>query len=204
MRTSASYKAAEARVRQVLRGFSPSYDETQLSDQAYEVPVPASKLPVEFLAHEVMVVFGGDYLGREDKVRWRYGFTVDGVACSLASTKWGIRLHVDGAAGDIDAAEQFAQRVLDKLAAAQRIVNKSVLQPQLDGQIQGGNVTITNQYAVLRASYEYFREGAERAYAGSGHRPATIVDLIAGRGAEEAWWNTLAMVSSYFSMLDTS
>lgn len=92
--------------------------------------------------------------------------------------------------------------MLDRLAAAERVVNKSRLLPQLADQIRAGNVTITNQYAALHASYGYFREGAEQAYAGAGRRPATIVDAVAGRGAEEAWWNTLAMVSAYFSALE--
>ena len=80
---------------------------------------------------------------------WRYGFTVDDVPCVLASTKWGLRLHLDAVVGDADAAEQLAQRVLAKLAAAQPVVNKSVLAPQLADQIEAGNVTITNQYSYL-------------------------------------------------------
>jgi hypothetical protein len=204
-RTSASYDATVvAHVRRVLHGFAPGYGDTQLSEQAYKIKVPASKLPVAALARQVMVVFGAADLGRRDKVAWRYGFTVDGVPCMLASTKWGIRLHVDASAGDADTAEHLAQRVLGNLAAAQRVIDKCVLSPQLADQIKAGNVIITNQYAALRGSYEYFREGAERAYARAGraaHR-AGLADLIGGRGAQEGWWNTLAMVSAYFSALE--
>jgi hypothetical protein len=199
-----SHKATVAHLRRVLGGFAPGYGDTPLSAQAYQVNVPASKLPVAVLAREVMVTFGATDLGGEDKVAWRYGFTVDGVPCMLASTKWGLRLHIDAAVGDDDAAERFARRVLDKLGAAQRVVSKSVLAPQLADQIHAGNVTITNQYATLRASYEYFRECAEQAYAGAGrlaNRPG-MADLIAGRGAQEGWWNTLAMISAYFSTLE--
>jgi hypothetical protein len=203
-RTTASYKATEAFLRQVLHGFSASYDETQLSERVHKFKVPQSKLPTEVLAHEVMVVFGAVNLGNEDKIRWRYGFTVDGVACALASTKWGLRLNLDGAAGDGDTAQQLAERVIDKLAAAQRVVNKSVLRPQLDSQIQTGNVTITNQYGSLRGGYEFFREGARRAYAGHGRLAPDnfLVDLIAGSGSQEGWWNALAMVQAYFSLLE--
>ena len=198
------YDATVAHLRRVLGGFAPGYGDAQLSEQAYKLDVPASKLPVAVLAREVMVVFGAADLGGQDKVAWRYGFTVDGVPCMLASTKWGLRLHLDAAVGDTDAAAHLAQRVLDKLAAAQRVINKSVLSPQLADQIQAGNVTITNQYATLRGSYEYFREGAEQAYAGAGRLAdrAGLADLIAGRGAQEGWWNTLAMVSAYFSTLE--
>ena len=59
-------------------------------------------------------MFGAVCLGRELKLDWHYGFTVDGVPCVLASTKWGLRLYLDAVVGDGDAAEQFAQRVLDK------------------------------------------------------------------------------------------
>ncbi|HEX3958319.1 MAG TPA: hypothetical protein VHZ03_17110 [Trebonia sp.] len=203
-RTGSSYDATVAHLRRVLGGFAPDYGDVQRSEQEYVVKVPPSKLPVAVLAREVMVVFGAADLGAADKVAWCYGFTVDGVPCTLASTKWGLRLHLDAAVGDADAAEQLAQRVLDKLAAAQRVVNKSVLSPQLADQIKAGNVTIANQYATLRGSYEYFREGAEQAYAGAGrlaNRPG-LADLIAGRGAYEGWWNTLAMVSAYFSTLE--
>ena len=203
-KNGATYDATVAHLRRVLGGFAPGYGNATLSAEAYKVNVPASRLPVAVLAREVMVTFGAADLGGEDKVAWRYGFRVDGVPCRLASTKWGLRLHVDAAVGDDEAATQFAHRVLDKLAAAQRVVSKSVLGPQLADQIHAGNVTITNQYATLRASYEYFREGAEQAYAGAGrlaNRPG-LADLIAGRGAQEAWWNTLAMVSAYFSTLE--
>jgi hypothetical protein len=177
-RITVSYKATAAHRRQVVRhGFSPSYDHAQLSEHVYKFQVPPSKLPVKVLAHEVMVVFGAVNLGREDKIRWRYRLTVDGVACDLASTKWGLRLYLDGAVGDDDAAEQLADRVLDKLAAAQRVVNKSVLQPQLDSQIHAGNVTITIQYASLRDGYEYFREGVKRA---SGKPVRVMISIVPG------------------------
>ena len=55
-----------------------------------------------------------------------------------------------------------------------------MLRPQLDSQIQTGNVTITNQYGSLRGGYEFFREGARRAYAGHGRLAPDnfLVDLI--------------------------
>jgi hypothetical protein len=199
-----SYAATVAHLRRVLGGFAPGYGEAPLSAKAYQINVPASRLSAAVLAREVMVAFGASDLGPSDKVAWRYGFTVDGVPCMLASTKWGLRLHVDAAVGDDEAAALFARRVLDKLAAAQRVVNKSVLAPQLADQIRAGNVTITNQYETLRASYEYFREVAEQTYAGAGRlaNRTGMADLIAGRGALEGWWNTLAMVSAYFSTLE--
>jgi hypothetical protein len=204
VRTSASYKATVAHLRRVLHGFAPGYGDAQLSDQAHNIPIPPSKLAVPVLAREVMVVFGAEYRGKSDKVAWRYGFSVDGVPCMLESARSGLHLHIDAAVGDDDAAERLGQRVIEKMAVAQKVVSKSVLQPQLDNQIQAGNVTIINQYTMLRWSYEYFREAAEQAYAGVGRLAdrVSMADLIAGRGAQEGWWNTLAMVSAYFSTLE--
>ncbi len=204
VRTSASYKATVAHVQRVLHGFSPGHGDAQFSERAYVVPIPPSKLAMPVLVREVMVVFGAEYLGRVDKVAWRYGFRVDGLPCVLESARPGLRLHIDAAVGDGDAAGQLAQRVIEKLVAAQKVVNKSVLQPQFNSQIQAGNITIINQYTTLRWSYEYFREAAEQAYAGAGRadHSGLLADLIAGRGSMEGWWNTLAMVSAYFSTLE--
>lgn len=197
-------EATVAHVRRVLRGFAPGYRDAQFSSQAYAMRVPPSKLPMPVFARQVMLVLGAEYLGRSDKVAWRYGFTVDGVPCMLESARSGIRLHIDEAVGDAAAAKGLAERVIDKLTAAQRTISKSVLAPQLADHIQAGNVTVINQYRTLRDSYEYFREGAEQAYAGAGRAAdrAGLVDLIAGRGAREGWWNTIAMVLSYFSTLE--
>lgn len=203
-RSGAAYEATVNHLRTVLRGFSPKFDNRQLTDPAYRFKVPAGSLPTAVLAREVMVVFGAVELGRQDKEAWKYGFTVDGSPCTLASTKYGLRLHLDSAVGDESAAELLADRVLGRLAAAQKVVNKSVLAPQLDEQIRAGNVTITNQYALLRGGYDYHRERAEQAYSGHGHLSGrtTLADLIGGQGSQEGWWNTLAMVTSYFSTIE--
>ena len=148
VRTGVSYEATLTHLREVLRGFTPHYDVALLSHQTYRVRIPPGRLSVAVLAREVMVVFGAIYLGREDKVAWRYGFAVDGLPCVLASTKWGLRLELDVAVGDEDSAKHVAEHVIGKLAAAQHVVEKSVLSPQLADQIRAGNVTITNQYAA--------------------------------------------------------
>src|SRR5580693_5268896 len=102
-RSGPKYEATAAHLRKVLDGFSTAFDDTQLSGHAYEFSVPRSKLPTAVLAHEVMVIFGAVYLGREEKMEWQYGFTVCGIPCNLASTKWGLRLCLDAAVGDPEA-----------------------------------------------------------------------------------------------------
>src|SRR5262245_34790874 len=87
-RTGSKYEATVAHLRRVLGGFAPDYGDAQRSGQEYVLKVPPSKLPVAVLAREVMAVFGAADLGAEDKVAWCYGFTADGVPCTLASTKW--------------------------------------------------------------------------------------------------------------------
>jgi hypothetical protein len=203
-RSGPAYEATVALLRQVLRGFSPEFDDAQLPKQMCVFQVPSSKLPTTILAREVMVVFGAVDLGQE-VADWQYGFTVDDVLCVLASIRWRLRLYLD--LNDADAAKQLAERVIDRLAAAQRVVNKSLsalLKSLLPAAIEAGEVTITNQYVTLRGSYEYFRSAAEQAYAGTGRLAGTVMwaDMFAGRGAQEGWWNTHAMVSSYFSMLE--
>jgi hypothetical protein len=113
-------------------------------------------------------------------------------------------MYIDAAVGDEAAAGAMAERVLDRLAAAQKVVIKSVITPLMPGQVQAGDVMIMNQYAVLRSGYEYFREGAERAYAGDGRRSGQVpwIEVMTGRGSQEAWWNVLAMISAYFSLFE--
>lgn len=203
-RSGRAYEATVALLRRVLRGFSPDFDDELLPKQMSVFPVPGSKPLTAILAREVMVVFGAVDLGQE-MADWQYGFTVDDVFCVLASVRWHLRLCLD--LDDADAAKQLAERVLERLAAGQRVVNKSLsarLKSRLPPAIEAGEVTMTNQYVTLRGSYEYFRSGAEQAYAGNGRLAdsAMWADMFVGRGAQEGWWNTHAMVSAYFSMLE--
>lgn len=199
-----SREATAAHLRRVLHGFSPGFDAAQQSPSVYRVKVPLSRLSLPVFTRQVMIVFEATYLGRGDKVAWRYGFSVDGVPCVLESARSGLNLSIDAAVGDQDKADGMVQRVLDKLAAAQKVVIKGVISPQMPEQIQAGNVMITNQYAVLRGGYDYFREGAEQAYAGDGRRAdqAPWIEVMTGRGSQEGWWNVLAMVSAYFSLFE--
>lgn len=103
----------------------------------------------------------------------------------LTSTKWGLRLHLDSAVGN-----KAARRVPGRSCAGQAggLNESSTKCPgtPLDEQIRAGNVTITNQYALLRGSYEYFCERAEQRLLRTRtprDRP-TMADLIGGQGAQ--------------------
>ena len=136
-RTGSSYDATVAHLRRVLGGFAPDYGDAQRSEQEYVLKVPPSKLPVAVLAREVMVVFGAADLGAEDKVAWCYGFTVDGVPCTLASTKWGLRLHLDVdrgalASGQADSRSRFVGEPWFRrpnLAASRRQADRLIAPP---------------------------------------------------------------------------
>ena len=197
-------EATISHLRRVLRGFSFEFD-TELEDvEFYRIKVPLTRMPLPVYARQLMDLIGAPYLGRGDKVAWRYGFKVDDVPCVLSSEKPGARLYIHPAVGDDDAALRMADRILDKLAAAQKTVIKSVISPQIPSQIQAGNVIFTNQYANLHGGYQYFREGCQLAYAGDGRLAdkAPWIELLTGRGSQEAWWNLFAMVSAYFSLFE--
>jgi hypothetical protein len=203
-RSGPAYEATVALLRKVLRGFTPDFDHAQLPKPMCVFPVPSSSPLTAILAREVMVVFGAVDLG-QDMEDWQYGFTVDDVPCVLACVRR--RLHLALDLDDADAAKQLSERVVDRLAAGQRVVNKSLsarLKSRLPPAIEAGEITMTNQYVTLRGSYEYFRSGAEQAYAGNGRLADSLMwaDMFAGHGAQEGWWNTHAMVSAYFSMLE--
>jgi hypothetical protein len=203
-RSGPAYKRTAAQLLRVLRGFSPEFDDAQLPKPMCVFPVPRSTPLTAILAREVMMVFGAVDLG-QDVEDWQYGFTVDDVPCVLACVRR--RLHVALDLDDADAAKQLAERVVDRLGAGQRVVNKSLsarLKSRLPPAIEAGEVTMVNQYVTLRGSYEYFRSGAEQAYAGSGRLADSLMwaDMFAGHGAQEGWWNTHAMATAYFSMLE--
>lgn len=204
VRTGPAYARTGALLCKVLRGFSPDFDDTQLPKPMCVFPVPSSSPLTAILAREVMVVFGAVDLGQET-ADWQYGFTVDDVPCVLTWVRR--RLHLALDLDDADAAKQLAERVVERLAAGQRVVNKSLserLKSWLPPAIEAGEIIITNQYATLRGSYEYFRKAAEEAYAGNGRLADSLMwaDLFAGRGAQEGWWNTYAMATAYFSTLE--
>ena len=61
--TGTSYEATVAHLRRVLVGFVSHYGDTQLSEKAYRLRVPPSKLPLANLARQIMVIFGAPSLG---------------------------------------------------------------------------------------------------------------------------------------------
>ncbi|MCW2133377.1 hypothetical protein [Arthrobacter sp. VKM Ac-2550] len=163
---------------------------------------------------------GAPDLGRADKLDWEHTFKVDGTRCSMASQKFGLRLYVSlQDVPEISVAAILADRIVAALIAGQKVVERDLLGPLGEEQVTAGNLTVRNQYAALRRTYDYFRKGAEIAYAGHGRLhaagpaqllPPEIQEIIREiwEGEEvrsretEGWWNTFAMVTAYFSVLE--
>ncbi|MBQ1124635.1 hypothetical protein [Streptomyces sp. B15] len=167
--------------------------------------VDVTRLPVPGIARIALELLGCRNLGRGEKLAWEYTFLIDGHCCSLAHQKFGLRLYVDAQALPAeDDAKALCERVVSLLEKSQRYLERYYLRGFADEQIRQGKVTIRNQYRRLHDLYEYFREGAELAFAGKGRVDGDLGNgwhLIAPEETE-GFYNTVAMVSAYFSLLE--
>lgn len=154
----------------------------------YEVSVPYSELPVPRLVQWVLQDFlGGEDTGREEKLAWQILFYFDNRRCALASQKFGLRLYVDGA--DLDEVEVrvLAKDVVRRLSSAIKVAARDVYATYAETQVRAGNVTVANKFHMLRRMYEHFRSLAEDP---------------PDRLHEQRFFNAVAMVNSYFSLLE--
>ncbi|WP_406719315.1 hypothetical protein OHA53_10475 [Streptomyces althioticus] len=171
----------------------------------HRLRVDPQRLPIPGIVRIVLELIGLQDLGQAEKLAWEYAFEVDGTSCSLAHQKFGLRLYVDST---VITSEDDAQALLDRitkaLESAQRSLERRQLRDFADEQIRQGRLTIRNQYHRLRHIYEYFQEGASLAFAGQGRLSPELPD--GGRRfnprATEGFYNTVAMVSAYFSLLE--
>lgn len=194
-----------------LRGFAPAPGDEDgfamvLGGRGYHrFEVDPARLPLPGLVQLALDLLGCTNLGRAEKLAWEYPFTVDGVGCSLASQKFGLRLYISDEQVPEDAdARALAERIQKRLDIAQRFLERDLLRAIAEDQIRQGRVTIRNQYGRLRGVYDYFRDGAELAFAGQGR----LGPEHPGGGfwiapkQTEGFYNTVAMVSAYFSALE--
>ncbi|WP_328855284.1 hypothetical protein OHB01_10705 [Microbispora hainanensis] len=190
------------RMRQVLRDFDIATPETIKKESTSEFRVSVSReiLPVPGLIYLILQALGCENYGRAEKVAWAFPFAFEGARCVLSSEKFGLRLYIDRAiAPDTEIAAQITQKIVGRLAKAQRVLERDVLRPMAMSELQQGRVIVRNQRYRLRDSYEYFREGASLAYEGNGRRQRANYIF---EHETEAFYNTVAMVSSYFSLLE--
>jgi hypothetical protein len=199
----------DRRLRLDLKGFQPAERDDPGFAMAfgrpqYKFPLDPLRLPLPSIQRLALAILGCNNLGRGEKLAWEHTFQVDGVHCSLALQKFGLRLYVSREVGEETAAEALVETIVKRLLKAQRRLERELLRPYSVEQIRLGRVTLRNQHSGLRATYEYFRDGARLAYEGKGRlardAPGGGFRLLPDR--VEGWHNTVAMVTAYFSLLE--
>lgn len=163
--------------------------------------------PVPYLIRYALLLIGLKDLGPWEKTAFYIPFRYRGRAAAVAFEKFGMRLytqHVRLDEADRVAAIKAHQEIIVKLESAVRIIESKILKPFSKEQVRSGDVTIVNQYATLRRSYEYFREGARLAFAGDGRHPRNSpsggVYLMADQ--TEGFYNLVAALNAYLSLLE--
>ena len=159
-------------LQRALPGFVASSPDGVASGEVgpvHRFDVSRERLPLPEIPRLMLTLLGCPAYEPGEKLTWALRFRVDGVACTLSSEKFGLRLCVNGVA-EAEAAG-LAERVIGRLDRAQRVLERDVLRPLAEVQTELGNVTLVNQYFQLRGAYTYFRDGARHTYAGSGRLP---------------------------------
>ena len=205
------------RLALALKDFgAPARDRTGEA-QFLRIPVAPQLLPLPVVATLVLEERGAEYLPRGDKTAWEMAFRYSGVHCTLALQKFGLRLYVDADAVSPDDAPDFAAQLVGKLQKGVRLIEKPVLRPLADKQLEDGNVTIANQTGWLRGTYEHFVAAARIAFAADvklvkpketeGKGPLESLGILDALSKEMnrstvGAYNTLAAVNAYFSLLE--
>jgi hypothetical protein len=187
-----------------LRDFSPSSVD-EIEADLHRVEVDPAQIPVPELAYFALVkIVGCEDLGREEKTAWSIPFVFRDVQCELALQKFGLRLYIYEEPNKAEVDERFAEEVISRLSRALRTIEKLVFTPYAEQQIRRGNVTVRNQLNRLRSLYYYFRKAAADSFAGNGRIQSEPSQGVFHLMAEqtEGFFNTVAMVNAYFSMLE--
>ncbi|MEU5454396.1 hypothetical protein AB0H48_06305 [Streptomyces globisporus] len=201
--------------RRPLRDFSNNRDDLQgfarSGKPCIRIPVDRAKIPVALsISLSLRLLLNCHDLGRTEKLTWEYPFTYQEVECSISHEKFGIRLYVERT----EAGKRVEpDKIVSKISAATRMMEKKLLSMMGKQALLKGDVTIPNLYYKLRGMYEYFRTVAQGAYAGNGElaRQAEGNDVgtwIVGplnrnlASRQEGLYATVAMVTSYFSLLE--
>ncbi|NWL29132.1 hypothetical protein DM794_19050 [Paenarthrobacter ureafaciens] len=165
------------------------------------------KWPVPYLIRYALLLIGLEDLGRSEKIAFYIPLSYRGRHGAVALQKFGMRLYLDHDPhdeADRAKAEKAHHEIVRKLESAVRIVESWILRPFSEEQVSSGNVTIGNQYGTLRRSYEYFREGARRAFAGDESKSEAVsfggLSLVSD--PPEGFYNLVAALNAYLSLLE--
>lgn len=201
-------KKVEARVRAVMAHFqlsdnragfiagNPGYGFDLTPDYVREPAV------LFYLIHHVLEFLN---LGTLEKSAWECTFTYRGVLASVALQKSGLRLYLDRRSfSDSASARKMARQAKEAIREGVDVVENQFLVTYGEAQLAKGNFTFMNQAHRLREMVDYFRDGARLAYQGEGRIP----ELVPGGGSRvfpretEGFFNTIGMVTAYFSWLE--
>lgn len=181
-------------------------------DPAYKIPFAPKDHPYPGLIEMVLRLgFGLKGYGRGEKVAWEIPLEVDGVLCSIALQKFGLRIYVIQTGVDNEAdAEQLAVRLLKRLKRASAVLERDLLEPLAVLQARDGSVTVPNSLSMLWGMYRHFREGAEAAVAAEVPKadpddlPGGLAEMLgeAFKRKQLALFNMIASVNAYFSALE--
>jgi len=196
-----------------LKDFTaPAKTESMLaySGKGVQFPVDRTDIPVPEL---IRFILGGilklTTYGPAEKLRWEIPFRYKGIHCSFALQKFGLRLYISCDNRTSIDCSKISREIIGKLKRRIHSIEKTILIPFAEHQIDNGCVTIVNQYYNFENRYVYFREKAEKASKRKNrikgkdfmkemnkslqHFYSTRIDLF---------YNALAMLDAYFSMLE--
>jgi hypothetical protein len=149
------------RVEHVLANFGPWPNGEATA--TIRIAVDPTRLPVPGLVHFTLVkVLGLPDWGRGEKTAFEIPFTHRDVKCTIAHSKFGVRLYVG--TEDEEAVRKMSDEIVGKLLKAIRLVEKGLLREYGQSQVASGDITIVNQLHSVRGMYRHFREAAEATF----------------------------------------
>jgi hypothetical protein len=204
-------QASERLKRTALRDFGPAPeqpDDPRWKHALHKFSLPPDDAPVPILLKYALTLVGLKSGGPGEKVAWWVNFTFEGIPCTLAHEKFGVRLYLrtDQPAEE---ARKIYERIIKKLRGTTRTVERLILDaaPDILGK---GNATVLNQHHALRRAYEYFRERSEK--------PAHIEDELRTGESNGGQWSSfksgkiqmqlnsfhdmIAAISAFLSLLE--
>jgi len=182
----------------------------QYSERSIQINVDSSDIPVPELVLKLPT-----YYDPEEKVRWTIPFNYKEFSCTFALQKSGLFLYVSRNEQPPAVLDKAALEIIKKIKSSINRVEKTLLIPYAQHQIESGNITIANHYLVLRNRYVYFREKAENTLRRQSRiknsQTNDIKDFVKVlndklkkmfKAENELFYNTIAMLDAYFSFLE--
>lgn len=196
----------------MLRDFAPT-DESSISfsfsKKSKKYDVSSTDIPVPELVEFILgYIMKCEIYGPEEKVRWTIPFIYKGYPCAFSLQKFGLRLFIEYDGERLIDIDGIAQEIIKKIQKGIHKAEKNYLIPFSERQLEKRQITILNRYHAMINRYFYFREKAEKAAKENENSQAKGVENLAKVLNEmvhmknELFYNTIAMLDSYFSSLE--